>query len=265
MKSRLIFLIVLIVLSFYLAGFSQSGINQCYGFDCWHPKWSVSVFAGSGLMGPGLDLEAAMNKSGLYDKTSDSEGLFIPAEPASLSSTKSHFVWKLSIDHQLNKRSSLIFNIGESWSQNVSGMEQVGWNVKNGHALNNQLKLNSIGGTVSLQYLYHPWRKSMTGFALGPALVVHQVRQSNVAENPFHQTSILPGLDFGAQLSIINTNTWFLLAKTGYQWFPNDHINAFRTSDHGAAIASTAINSEFRGANASLQNAHVGFAIGIKF
>jgi hypothetical protein len=49
-------------------------------FDCWQPKWSVSVFAGSGLMGPGKDLEAAMNKSGLYDKISDSEGLFFPAE-----------------------------------------------------------------------------------------------------------------------------------------------------------------------------------------
>ena len=265
MKTFLSFLKVLAVLSFPFSGFSQSGINQCYGFDCWKPKWSVSVFAGSGLMGPGKDLEAAMNKSGLYDKTSDSEGLFFPAEPVSVSSSKSHFVWRLALSHQLNKRSSLIFNIGENWSQNIFGKEQVGWNIKNGRALNNQLKLHSIGGMVSLQYLYHPWRKSMTGFAVGPALLVHQVKQSDVAENPFRQTSILPGIDFGGQLSIINTDTWFLLAHAGYQWFPDDHVSAFKTSDHSAALASTAINSEFRGANVGLQNAHVGFSVGIKF
>lgn len=75
MKTLLTYFLNVAVLSFTMNAYSQSGINKCYGFDCWQKKWSVSVFTGSSLMGPGKGIEEAMNASGLKDNRPDDEGL----------------------------------------------------------------------------------------------------------------------------------------------------------------------------------------------
>ena len=254
---RLVFIFsLLFILSLEAQG--QSTYKGCYGFDCKEKKWSISIFGGLSILGPGQKIKKQMSASGLGDVGPDIS-LHDWFETADYPVGGIGTSWNLAVGYALSKKSSLQFVGGNSFFS-VEGYDDIG--------LGNSLLIKNSIWTASFNYVFK-LRKGKDGFNLGPVLANYSAKAEYIKGYEYHVTStssVKAGFNAGYTFSLIQTKSWFLAGNVNYTWLPNADIGPYTVEhENGGYPEPEIFTSTFPKTEVPLSHLSFGLSTGFKF
>lgn len=261
MNSTKVLFILTLHLLLSTQGYTQKGFRGCYGFDCKDKKWSLSLFAGTSLMGPGRGIKEQMIASGLGDAhppINDPWG-YVPLEDYPRKSIG--LVWNIAAGYAISKKSGLQLTAGTNYHSSIQGYDRIG------HG--NYLRILCDMWSAAFNYEWR-LRNGKDGITIGPVMAGYKVSAESTATymNPVSGTSALKaGFNIGYSFSLVQKKSWFLAMKANYTWLPDTEIGPY-TEEH--ILGSWTENPEtytstFNKTKVSLSTINFGISTGFKF
>lgn len=216
------------------------------------PKFHIALYTGIGVAGPTKDLMEHMKDSGFGDSSYGgwfSDGQEYPEKMRIP-------VLRLEAAYFINEKRSFSLNLGFADVTEVSGFDSRG--------IGNYLTLRSRLHQVAANYIIS-LKERRHNLSLGPVFFLHEVEDTHPYSNHEKYRNIIPGLNAGYSLQLVQRKSWFLALNTTARWAPKSRIGPFVVEHEGGTPLPDMQRSEFSATKVTLSGLDVGVAAGLNF
>jgi|WetSurMetagenome_2_1015567.scaffolds.fasta_scaffold200211_2 hypothetical protein len=219
-------------------------------------KWSVSMFAGFSVMGPGQEIKDQMSLQ-FGDTRPAFDGWFFGSVPAAAHPQHTSYpIWNFEIGYRVFKKNSLSLNYGQLTNTLTEGHDHedslYAWE-------GNNLNLRSDLAAISLLYIYDiGWINDE--LSIGPVIGFYKIYDSDVDNSGSNKAEIKPGVQLGYAIAFIHGRSFFLKLKANYTWLPNATIGPY--SKQMAWTSGINQTSVFEETKVSLSTLGLGLSVG---
>ena len=216
-------------------------------------EFNFSLYTGYSLFGPQSGIESNMSSSGLDDLTQG--GWF--GDPSEHPFTNKFPTLDIEASYFYYKRSGVSLNIGLGDFIEVHGYEDIG--------IGNFMFLKSIVYSISLSHVYRTENEKHNIF-LGPALLVHKVKDTSAGMTSPASQKLKPGVYIGYEYQFLQKKYWFITFKSNLRLAPQSEIGPL-IAQHQLGIATDnpeTFASEFSSTKVNLICLNLGISAGFK-
>ncbi|SIT77904.1 hypothetical protein SAMN05444128_0557 [Pontibacter indicus] len=214
----------------------------------------LSVTGGLGFMGPLSDIEDQMKASGLGD--TQTGGFFSSGSTEHPNSSKIPII-HLTANYWLKGRQGISLEAGLLDYIEVNGYDDIG--------IGNYIFLRSAIWSASLNYTFGSQNRKRY-LSVGPALLLHHVKDDASGSLTDAQTNWLVGLNTSYTAHLIDRPGWFLALKANGRLAPKSEIGPFVAEHQTGIINPQPENqrSEFAQTKVRITGFSVGLTAGLK-